>query len=401
MLYNGRCQKTMLKLANMETSTKQPEDTTQILKQIVDTVRFLLGCDKASVVLWNASKKDFEVSASSEEKKQSVAQRVRREGGATRWIIDNQKPLLINDVNLNPFSPNEVTIEGGIQAFLGVPISREDRHVGVLYALSLQPLAFTKMHVNIMVSLSNMAAVAIENAQLVEEQRELNAFKDAMMGLAAHDLRNPLSRIAGYFGLFAEDFAPFDEVHQPWVDEVFRAINETHDLIDGIMDYERISQAANPQDYQSHSLNEIVAEVAQKSQYEADKNNQKIIVELSSQPIVVDMDSLLIREAISNLVLNALKYSAANTTVTIQTEITDKDYRVIVIDEGTGIAPEDQPKIFEPFMRLQSAKSQRGSGLGLNLVKTIIAKHGGCISLASEVGTGSTFTIHFPRLKSD
>lgn len=391
----------MLKVADMAMPNKLTEDTSKILNQIVDTVRFLIGCDKASVVLWNTKTKTFETSASSETLTRPIAQRVRPEGGATRWIIDNQKPLLINDVNLNPFAQNEVTTEGGIQAFLGVPISREDRQVGVLYALSLRPFAFSDGHVSIMQSLSHMAAVAIENAKLVEEQRELNEFKDTMMSLAAHDLRNPLGRVAGYFGLIVDDFGPFDEVHQPWIDEIFRAIYETYDLIDGIMDYERINQAANSDEYQPQNLNDIVLEVYEKVWREAQQNNQKIICEVTDNPLIIYLDDILMREAIANLVFNALKYSDANTTVTLKTEEENEEYRVMVIDEGMGIEAKDQSKIFQPFTRLKNAKTHRGSGLGLNLVKTIVTKHGGTISVNSEPGIGSTFTLHFPRSESE
>ena len=391
----------MFKVADMAIPTKLTEDTSKILNQIVDTVRFLIGCDKASVVLWNTQTKTFETSVSSETLSRPIAQRVRSEGGATRWIIDNQKPLLINDVNLNPFSQNAVTTEGSIQAFLGVPISHEDRHVGVLYALSLKPFAFSDAHVDIMQSLSHMAAVAIENAQLAEEQRELNEFKDTMMSLVAHDLRNPLGRVAGYFGLIVDDFGPFDEVHQPWIDEIFRAIYETYDLIDGIMDYERINQAANSDEYQPQDLNEIVFEVFEKVQYEALQNNQKIICEVTDNPLIIYLDDILMREAIANLVFNALKYSDANTTVTLKTEETDEEYCVMVIDEGMGIDAKDQSKIFQPFTRLKNAKTHRGSGLGLNLVKTIVTKHGGTISVNSALGVGSTFTLHFPRAESE
>lgn len=390
----------MLKVTDMTPTDKLTEDTSQILSQIVDTVRFLIGCDKASVVLWSDKEQSFALSVSSERLNQSVAQRVRRQGGVTRWIIDNQKPLLINDVNLNPFTQNEITIEGGIQAFLGVPISFEDRPLGVLYALSLHPFAFSEPHVAVMHSLSHMAALTIINAQQADEQRQLNAFKDTMMSLAAHDLRNPLGRIAGYFGLMVDDFGPFDEVHQPWVDEIFRAIYETFDLIDGILDYERINQAANIDAHQPKNLNDLVLKVADKTKSEASQKNQIIECNLADEPIIIDMDEFLMNEAISNLVFNAQKYSDENTIIRIETQITNNEYQLSVSDEGIGISPEDHDKIFEPFTRLKSAKSQRGSGLGLNLVKTIISRHGGQITLQSAVNQGSTFTIHFPRSKS-
>lgn len=105
---------------------------------------------------------------------------------------------------------------------------------------------------------------------------------------------------------------------------------------------------------------------------------------------------ILLHEAVGNLVLNAIKYTPSGGYIIIQTA-RDGDWATISVrDSGPGIAAEDQNRLFQPFTRLKAARKQRGSGLGLSLVKTIVEHHGGFVRLDSEIGHGSVFSIYLP-----
>jgi signal transduction histidine kinase len=113
----------------------------------------------------------------------------------------------------------------------------------------------------------------------------------------------------------------------------------------------------------------------------------------------VDADAALLRQAISNLLDNALKFTPANGRVTVRAEQRNGDQLITVADTGVGIAPTDQARLFEKFYRAGSAEvlHEQGLGLGLAIVKSIVEQHHGRIQVESRLGQGSTFTIIIPR----
>jgi signal transduction histidine kinase len=110
-------------------------------------------------------------------------------------------------------------------------------------------------------------------------------------------------------------------------------------------------------------------------------------------------DSLLLQQAVGNLVSNAIRYTPTEGQITIQTQDGQDEFTVIVQDNGPGISPDDQRRLFHPFVRLKSSGRERGSGLGLSLVKTVVERHGGHISVESSPGRGTLFAVHLPALR--
>jgi signal transduction histidine kinase len=128
--------------------------------------------------------------------------------------------------------------------------------------------------------------------------------------------------------------------------------------------------------------------------------NGKFIKEYSETSTFVQGDLLHLQNAFYNLFDNAIKYSNENPIITIKTEITKKRIVISITDNGIGIAKENQSKIFENFYRVPTGNvhNVKGFGIGLSYVKTIVASHQGMITLKSEVGQGSTFTLTFPTV---
>jgi two-component system heavy metal sensor histidine kinase CusS len=112
---------------------------------------------------------------------------------------------------------------------------------------------------------------------------------------------------------------------------------------------------------------------------------------------MLEADGALLQQALQNLVENAIKYTDAGGKAVVRVEARGDRMAFIVSDTGIGIAPVDQPHLFEKFYRgAQSGKGQRGTGLGLAIVKSIAERHGGQVSIESQLGKGSTFTLTFP-----
>jgi PAS domain S-box-containing protein len=280
-------------------------------------------------------------------------------------------------------------------ATVGVPVRWREELLGVLTVAARSPRTFTDADAGLLGLLATQAAIAVRNARLVASLRELNEFKDAVMGIVAHDLRGPLTHMTGFLDLLASGLGELDEKQARWLAIVRGAVDRMEALIRGILSYRRLTLEGElklvPCD-----LNRIAAAVAAESEPAAVQKSHRLTVEPSQEPLTVLADDLLLREAIGNLLSNAIKYTPAGGHITVSAIAGDGEAAVVVRDTGPGIAEEDQQRLFQPFTRLASAGGERGVGLGLSLVKTIVERHGGRVSIESAVGAGSTFGIWLP-----
>ncbi|KPF94167.1 histidine kinase [Rhodopseudomonas sp. AAP120] len=227
-----------------------------------------------------------------------------------------------------------------------------------------------------------------------------NAFKNEILGTVAHDLKNPLGVILGRTEMLTELIgaeASKDSVIAQ-VDHIREATRRLTSMVDHLIsdamaDAFDISIRREPVD-----LAALVAEVAEANRPTATNKQQTIAVSIPAAR-VTQCDSDRVREAIDNLVSNAIKYSPVGGKISLQVDGTDTDTIIRVTDEGAGLSPEDLSRLFGRFQRL-SAKPTGGessTGLGLSIVKKIIDMHGGNVSAQSPgPGQGATFTITLP-----
>ncbi|HVO72061.1 MAG TPA: HAMP domain-containing sensor histidine kinase, partial [Aggregatilineaceae bacterium] len=208
------------------------------------------------------------------------------------------------------------------------------------------------------------------------------------------DLRNPLSEAIGYLGLLVEALGDVGPENEDYVARIQRALHRVDRLIEAILMHERAT--TGQLERQPCDLNSIVELVAFEYEPIAAQKSQHLRLEQVATPLVVHGDSLLLQQAIGNLVSNAIRYTPTEGQITIQTRDSQDEFTVIVQDNGPGISPDDQRRLFHPFVRLKSAGRERGSGLGLSLVKTVVERHGGRISVDSSPGQGTLFAMHLP-----
>lgn len=247
---------------------------------------------------------------------------------------------------------------------------------------------------------------ANERLQLQREiLRRSNAFKTDILGIVAHDLKNPISVILGRSEIVNElierDPVPVDMVRNQIVRIVEPAQSMTR-MIEGLLkdamnDHFDIRLRPDAVD-----LSRLVEDVVDDYRPMAERKQQPLVVE-RADGLVVEADPDRLREAIENLVSNAIKYSPLGAPVTLRVASSGDTADIAVIDRGQGLSPEDLGRLFGRFQRL-SAKPTGGegsTGLGLSIAKHIVALHGGTIEVASGgPGQGTTFTIHLP-LKAD
>lgn len=165
-------------LAQIELAINQPDELESVLEQIIAVTTQTLPADKGtSIVLWDAETEIFTVSATSvrDQKKSETAGRVRKQGGATRWILDHQESVIVADTVADPFGANSMIDDFGIGAYVGTPLLFEGQSFGVLYVLMSQPYSFSAEQIGFLETVARRAALAITKVRLFEQAQEAAA----------------------------------------------------------------------------------------------------------------------------------------------------------------------------------------------------------------------------------
>jgi signal transduction histidine kinase len=144
-------------------------------------------------------------------------------------------------------------------------------------------------------------------------------------------------------------------------------------------------------------LGEVAAQVIEVYELVAEESGVTLATDIP-EGVGVNADPIRLRQVLSNLVDNAIKYSRKGQRVTVAAREFEGHTELSVTDEGVGIPPGEQSKIWDRLYRGDRSRSQRGLGLGLSLVKAMVEAHGGSVSVSSQVDQGSCFTLRFPRL---
>ncbi|WP_307037940.1 cell wall metabolism sensor histidine kinase WalK [Arthrobacter sp. B3I4] len=215
----------------------------------------------------------------------------------------------------------------------------------------------------------------------------------------SHELKTPVGAIS----LLAEalEASPGDEeAVRRFAKRMHKESTRLAALVQDIIELSRLQGANVAQQAHPVDINTVVAEAVDRSQLPAESKNIEIVVGGRTDAMVYGDQDLLVT-ALRNLIDNAIRYSPENTRVGIGVRSRDGLVAVSVSDQGEGLSPEDQERVFERFYRVDSARSRHtgGTGLGLSIVKHVMANHGGEVTLWSQPGQGSTFTIRLPEME--
>lgn len=241
-----------------------------------------------------------------------------------------------------------------------------------------------------------------------EEQRlkyliELNKAKDEFISLASHQLRTPATGVKQYLGMVLEGFVGELSDSQRSVLEKANESNERQLRI--VSDLLKVAQVDAGKVRLRKAEVDVVSLIKDviKEQHETfEKRRQTIVFQPSETAVHLHFDRDTIRMVLENLIDNASKYSGEDKTVTVKLAERDHEAQIDIIDNGVGIKPEDQSKLFEKFSRIENPLSTQvgGTGLGLYWAKKIIDLHQGEVTLESAIGKGTKFTIHLPKIRS-
>ncbi len=226
---------------------------------------------------------------------------------------------------------------------------------------------------------------------------QVEELKTNFLSMMSHDLKTPIARIQGMTDVVLHDSNPLSPRQKEALGTLSKSSQELLDFVSSILNLGRIESKELKLHMASRDPNALLSEVAEKLEYLARSKNISVKTEL--EPVFsLKMDSDLMKQVFSNLIENAIKYSPENTSILITTEEQDGTIVIQVSDQGQGIPEDELPYVFEKFYRSKNAKSSaiKGSGLGLYLAKYFVELHRGSISVDSQKGEGSTFTVELP-----
>jgi two-component system, OmpR family, sensor histidine kinase SenX3 len=215
----------------------------------------------------------------------------------------------------------------------------------------------------------------------------------------SHELKTPVGAIS-LLAEALESSADDPEAVRRFAKRTHKESARLAALVQDIIELSRLQGANVAQQGRAVDINTVVAEAVDRSQLPAESKAIELVVGGHADAMVYgDQDQLV--TALRNLIDNAIRYSPENTRVGVGIRSKDGLVAVSVTDQGEGLSPEDQERVFERFYRVDAARSRHtgGTGLGLSIVKHVVANHGGEVTLWSQPGQGSTFTIRLPELE--
>lgn len=230
----------------------------------------------------------------------------------------------------------------------------------------------------------------------VTSQRQMESLRQEVVAMITHDLRTPLQTILSYLGMLRLGMlGNLNEHGHKLLSLTERESKRMATLIDGVLTLEKLRTGNTSLNLSRIDLFELLDASAQALELVAREKN--IVIETEPfESIEIEGDRMWLEQILINIISNAVKYSPRDTEVSIKARITNKNAEIRIQDQGPGIPPDDQLKIFDRFHRVSATAHKVGSGLGLNICRELILLHNGSITCESELGSGSAFIIVLP-----
>jgi PAS domain S-box-containing protein len=294
-----------------------------------------------------------------------------------------------------------ITRELQIKSALVVPMIARGRSVGALTLISTaRGRRYGEQDLTLAMELATRAAIAIDNAQLYRSALTASEAKSAFLATMSHELRTPLNAIIGYESLLKERiYGPLTEAQVAQLQRIRSSADHLLTLIDEVLTFSRVEagkEVVHTEEIELRSvIDEAVVMIAPSAQVKG------LAVRVEGDGIRLATDSGKVRQIILNLLSNAVKFTDSGE---IHVRLDRNDVRAIisVSDTGIGIAPEHLERIFDPFWQVEQRSTRKagGTGLGLSVSRTLARLVGGEITVESEPGEGTTFTLTLPAARS-
>jgi signal transduction histidine kinase len=393
-------------------------DVGELSRRLLEVVARQIGADRALLMLLDQTAEELHVAATMGLLEESLSgMPIAARSGLIGQLLHDQEVLVVDarlrdDVAL----PIRALVSGSdVDSVVLIPLCTGKKEVGILSlshpTTSGRAVALTPSDLNLLSIMGRQIAIALENArmyateqrrtaelaQALKQQRELDLLKSQFIQNVSHELRTPLAMILGYAELLATgELGAVKAEQQGPLEIIVQRSYVLRDLIENITAILENEMREPSRD--TVGLTELVGEAITQFQVLADQAGLRLHGDLAAPvpPVLGDAEHL--RRVVDNLIGNALKFTPPGGTVAVSLRSANGEVMLLVTDTGIGIAAEHQGRIFERFYQVDGTtrRAHGGCGLGLALVREIVERHGGRVSVESQSGQGSTFTVYLP-----
>jgi signal transduction histidine kinase len=327
---------------------------------------------------------------------------------ALKQAVDDGQPQLIMLAN----NEDHTGLLESVQSQVAVPIRREEQTIGVIFLESTKADMAGEEALAFLSRLSDHATIAIANAKLYAEVEAANLAKSEFVSFVSHELKTPMTSIKGFTDLISSKVVgPVNETQANFLSTIRSNVDRMATLVSDLADISRIEAGRLRLDFGPVSVSEIIEEVTRSINHQIEDKQQNLTLQIAPELNPVWADRTRLIQILTNLVSNATKYSPQYGQINICAEAaqnvwdpggTPKVIHISVQDTGFGITQEEQDKIFQKFFRSedQAIRDAPGTGLGLNITRTLVEMQGGKIWFVTEFRKGTTFHFTVPVLET-
>jgi signal transduction histidine kinase len=323
--------------------------------------------------------------------------------------LQEGRTVQVPDVLADPeYTWSEAQERTGLRSVLAVPLLREGHPIGVFVLARSVTRPFTDKQVEVVTTFADQAVIAIENVRLFDEIQdksrqlgEASQHKSQFVSSVSHELRTPLNAIIGLTEMMVKNAARFGtEKAQEPLQRVNRAGTHLLGLINQVLDLSKIEAGKLEFNLQTVQLAPLIKEVIGTAGQLAEQNKNRLVVDAQENLGALTVDPMRLRQILLNLLSNACKFTKAGEVKLAARKVSNGSSFVefAVSDTGIGMTAEQQAKLFEEFTQADAATAQRfgGTGLGLAITRKLARMMGGDVTVTSEPGKGSVFTVRLP-----
>jgi signal transduction histidine kinase/DNA-binding response OmpR family regulator len=401
-------------LGDVSQAVNSTIDLETVLSTIVAKAVQLSGTEAGTIYVYDESSQEFRLRASYGMDDALLAaikaQHIRMGETVVSRAVSQRKPVQIYDLQQDSSYPVlDVILQAGFRGHLTVPLMGPDRTLGALVVRRKAPGEFPKGTIDLLQTFAAQSVLAMQNARLFQEieekGRELaeaSQHKSQFLANMSHELRTPLNAIIGVTEMLREDAEAAKQDLEP-LDRVLGAGRHLLALINDILDLSKIEAGRMELQLEHFALAPLIANVVKTIEPLAAKNGNRVALHCDAAIGVMHADQMRMRQALLNLLSNANKFTDHG-TITInasQGQGDDRDWvTVAVTDTGIGMTAEQMGKLFQEFSQADASTTRKygGTGLGLVISRRFCQMMGGDITVESQQGKGSTFTIRLPRI---
>ncbi len=387
-------------------------DLEMVLSTIVAKAVQLSGTDAGVIYVFDAAEQLFHLRATyglSEELIAAIRDQSTGMSSAISQATRDGKPHQIADVANEAASPvRELAMRAGFRARLILPLMDGAEVVGALVVRRRQPGEFPTDTVDVLQTFATQSVLAIKNARLfseIEEKSrqlaEASEHKSQFLASMSHELRTPLNAIIGLTEMIVSNAAKFgaEKVQEP-LRRVHGAGTHLLGLINEVLDLSKIEAGKLELHSEPVSLARLIDEVIGTAGQLAEKNKNRLVVEAQENLGPLTTDPMRLKQILLNLLSNACKFTKEGEVALRVRQVADgRDWiELAVADTGIGLTTEQQAKLFQDFTQADSLTARRygGTGLGLALSRKLARMMGGDVTVSSQLGKGSVFTVRLP-----